>query len=41
MYETLKRLFQSGKISKKALHNAVLRGFISVEQAETIEVEKK
>lgn len=40
MYETLKRLFQAGKLSKKALQKAVLRGFISAEQAETIENEK-
>lgn len=39
MYETLKRLFQVGKLSKKALQKAVLRGFISEEQAETIKEE--
>ena len=39
MYETLKRLFQAGKLSKKALQKAVLRGFISEEQAEEIEEE--
>lgn len=36
MYETLKRLYQEGKLSSEGLQNAVTKGWITQEQYETI-----
>lgn len=36
MYNTLLRLYATGKLSEKGLQNAVAKGWITVEQAEEI-----
>ena len=36
MYETLKRLYDEGKLTEKGIRNAVKRGWITQEQAEEI-----
>lgn len=41
MFETVKRLFLSGKLSEKGLHAAVSRGWISPEQENLLLQEKK
>lgn len=36
MYNTLKRLYSTGKLTQNGLNNAVLRGWITEEQKEEI-----
>ncbi|MDT8717832.1 XkdX family protein [Clostridium sp. 19966] len=36
MYETLKRLYESGKLSKEKLNNAVVKGWISQDEENQI-----
>lgn len=36
MFETLKRLYQEGKLSENGLNNAVLKGWITEEQKQEI-----
>ena len=40
MFERLKRLFESGQLDKKAVENAVAKGWISQEQADEITTPK-
>ncbi len=36
MFETLKRLYQAGKLTDKGIQAAVLRGWITQDQAATL-----
>ncbi len=36
MYETIQRLYQMGKLTDKGIQAAVLRGWISQEQADAL-----
>lgn len=40
MLETIKRLYQSGKLNTAGLDNAVIKGWITQEQADEIKGEK-
>lgn len=41
MFENIKRLYTEGKLTDKGLQNAVTKGWLTPEQAETIRTEVK